>query len=88
MQASKIPMRKWALCLTSLKSVSSMKLKRDIGVSQPSAWFMMQRSGSLGRGRRRPFDGPVEFDESYFGGKRKNKSNAQRAEATGRGLWT
>ena len=90
MQASKIPMRKWAiaiyLCLTSLKSVSSMKLKRDIGVSQPTAWFMMQRIreawGGEGEG---PFDGPVEFDESYFGGKRKNKLNAHRAEATGRG---
>ena len=90
MQASKIPMRKWAiaiyLCLTSLKSVSSMKLKRDIGVSQPTAWFMMQRIREAWAGEGEgPFDGPVEFDESYFGGKRKNKSNAQRAEATGRG---
>ena len=91
MQASKIPLRKWAIaiymCLTSLKSVSSMKLKRDIGVSQPTAWFMMQRIREAwgdddGEG---PFDGPVEFDETYFGGKRKNKSNAERAEAAGRG---
>ena len=47
MQRSKIPLRKWAiaiyLCLTSLKSVSSMKLRRDIGVSQPTAWFMLHR---------------------------------------------
>ena len=47
MQRSKIPLRKWAiaiyLCLTSLKSVSSMKLQRDIGVSQPTAWFMLHR---------------------------------------------
>ena len=89
MQASKIPMRKWAiaiyLCLTSLKSVSSMKLKRDIGVSQPTAWFMMQRIREAWGNDEGPFDGPVEFDETYFGGKRKNKSNAQRAEATGRG---
>ena len=91
MQASKIPLRKWAIaiymCLTSLKSVSSMKLKRDIGVSQPTAWFMMQRIREAwgdddGEG---PFDGPVEFDETYFGGKRKNKSNAERAESAGRG---
>ena len=42
-----MPLRKWALaiylCLTSLKSVSSMKLHRDIGVSQPTAWFMLHR---------------------------------------------
>ena len=87
---SKVPMRKWAiaiyLCLTSLKSVSSMKLQRDIGVSQPTAWFMMQRiREAWGGDDGEPFDGPVEFDETYVGGVRKNKSNAQRAELTGRG---
>ena len=87
MQASKIPLRKWAiaiyLCLTSLKSVSSMKLQRDIGVSQPTAWFMLHRIreawGDDG-GADDPFDGPVEVDETYFGGKRRNMSNAQRRE--------
>ena len=47
MHKSHIPLRKWAfaiyLHLTSLKGVSSMKLHRDIGVSQPAAWFMLQR---------------------------------------------
>lgn len=47
MQRSKIALRKWAiaiyLVLTSLKPVSSMKLQRDIGVSQPTAWFMLHR---------------------------------------------
>ena len=91
MQRSKVPLRKWAiaihLCMTNLKSVSSMKLSRDIGVSQPTAWFMMQRIREAwgrddGEG---PFDGPVEFDETYVGGKRKNKSNAQRKGLEGRG---
>ena len=90
MQASKIPMRKWAiaiyLCLTSLKSVSSMKLKRDIGVSQPTAWFMLHRiREAWGGDSEGPFDGPVEFDETYFGGKRRNMSNAQRKELAGTG---
>ena len=44
---SNVKMRKWAiaiyLCLTSLKSVSSMKLHRDLGVSQKTAWFMLHR---------------------------------------------
>ena len=83
MQASKIKMRKWAiaiyLCMTNLKGVSSMKLARDIGVSQPTAWFMMQRiREAWGIDDDEPFDGPVEVDETYFGGKRKNMSNAQR----------
>ena len=90
MQASKVPLRKWAiaiyLCLTSLKSVSSMKLQRDIGVSQPTAWFMLHRireawaSESDG-----PFDGPIEVDETYMGGRKKNMSKAKRREEFGRG---
>ena len=44
---SKIPLRKWAIaiyfCLTSLKSVSSMKLHRDLGIGQKAAWFMLHR---------------------------------------------
>ena len=87
---SNVPLRKWAiaiyLCLTSLKSVSSMKLHRDIGVSQRTAWFMLHRirEAWVGEGDG-PFDGPVEFDETYVGGKRKNMSNAKRKAASGRG---
>ncbi len=87
---SKIPLRKWAiaiyLCLTSLKSISSMKLHRDLDISQKAAWFMIHRireawmpdadDGVL-------YDGPVEVDETYVGGKRKNMSNAERKEQAG-----
>ena len=87
---SNVPLRKWAitiyLCLTSLKSVSSTKLHRDIGVSQPTAWFMLHRIREAWAGENDdPYDGPVEFDETHVGGKRKNKSNAERKAATGRG---
>ena len=47
MEGSPLPLRKWVwaiyLHLTSLKGVSSMKLHRDIGVTQKTAWFMLQR---------------------------------------------
>jgi len=80
---SNVPMRKWALaiylCLTSLKSVAAKKLARDIGVNKNTAWFMMHRiREAWGEDDGEPFDGPVEVDESYFGGKRKNMSNAKR----------
>ena len=63
-----------------------MKLHRDIGVTQASAWFMLHRirlawSGDDGP----PFSGPVEVDESYFGGKRRNMSLSKRKGLTGRG---
>ena len=93
---SNVPLRKWSiaiyLCLTSLKSVSSMKLHRDLKVTQSTAWFMLHRireawAPKLSGGGEMPFSGPVEVDESYFGGKRKNMSNAKRRELadTGRG---
>ena len=82
-QASNVPLRKWVvaiyLCLTSLKSVSSMKLSRDIGVKQQTAWFMLQRiRQAWAEDDDDEMDGPVEVDETYMGGERKNKSNAER----------
>ncbi len=90
MARSKISLRKWAiaiyLCLTSLKSISSMKLHRDVGVSQPAAWFMLMRIREAWRVETDPpFTGPVEADETYVGGKRHNMSTKRRAELTGRG---
>ena len=74
---SNVPLRKWAiaiyLCLTSLKSVSSMKLHRDLGVSQKTAWFMLHRIREAWTGEKgAPFAGPVEADETMVGGKAKN----------------
>ena len=89
LESSKVPLRKWAfaiyLWVTSLKGVSSMKLHRDLKVSQPTAWFMLHR---LREAWDRPgvaFEGPVEVDETYIGGKRKNMSNAKRRQLRGRG---
>ena len=90
MADSKVPLQKWAiaiyLCLTSLKSVSSMKLHRDLGVTQKTAWFMLHRlREAWARQTGGPLSGPVEVDETYMGGKRHNMSLRKRAEQTGRG---
>lgn len=89
LESSKVSLRKWAwaiyLHLTSLKGVSSMKLHRDIGVTQKTAWFMLGRIRAAFEGDDDPpFDGPVEVDESYFGGLERNKHESKKQNA-GRG---
>ena len=89
-EKSRLPLRKWVfavyLYVTNLKGVSSMKLHRDLGITQKSAWYMLHR---LRKGwdaeELDKFLGPVEVDETYMGGKRKNMPKAKRKLFKGRG---
>lgn len=90
LECSRVSLRKWViaiyLCLTSLKSVSSRKLRRDIGVTQQTAWFMLHRIRQAWAGESdETFSGPIEVDETYVGGKRSNMSKSKRKELEGRG---
>ncbi len=84
MQSSKIGLQKWVIAMylmsTNLKGVSSMKLHRDLGVTQKTAWFMAQkiREGWLAGQDEEKMDGIVEVDETYIGGKAKNMSAKER----------
>ena len=65
-----------------------MKLHRDLGITHKTAWFMQQRlrEAFATEGQRMLFEGPVEVDETYVGGKAKNTHAKQRRERiTGRG---
>ena len=90
MEASNIAYQKWALAvylfMTSLKSVSSMKLHRDLGVTQKTAWHLAHRLRKAFESESGLFAGPVEVDETYMGGKRKNMPKSKREELTGRGV--
>ena len=89
MEGSNLKYRAWAvgiyLFMTSLKGVSSMKLHRELGIGQKAAWFMLHRLRKAFEAEECPFSGPVEIDETYMGGQRKNMSRSKRKELTGRG---
>ena len=91
MEKSPLPLRKWAMALylhmTSLKEVSSMKLHRDIGVTQKTAWFMLQRIRKAWDSRGtdnddRPFGGAVA-DETMIGGKGRTSTATSGCGRTG-----
>ena len=85
MEGSNIGYRAWAIAIhalsTNLKGVSSMKLRRDLGITQKSAWYMAHRIRESWSDDQAPFAGPVEFDESFMGGKEKNKHTRKKLKA-------
>ena len=89
MEASKLGFQVWMIATfllsTNLKSVSSMKLHRDLNINQRSAWFLAHRLRVAVAEKGSVFSGPVEMDETYFGGRRKNMSNTKRKELAGTG---
>ncbi|MXW47825.1 MAG: IS1595 family transposase [Gammaproteobacteria bacterium] len=88
MECAKIGYQDWLIATymltTSLKSVSSMKLHRELGITQKSAWFLAHRLRKALEATENQFMGPVEVDESYFGGKERNKHWDKKLNA-GRG---
>ena len=82
MEGSNLGYQTWAIAIylltTSLKGVSSMKLHRDLGITQKSAWHLAHRIRTAMQSPTEPLAGPVEVDELYAGGREKNKHESQR----------
>ncbi len=76
---SKVSMRKWMIAIylfsAHKKGISSVQLSKDIGVTQKTAWYMLQRIRfTMGVGEfDKLLEGVVQSDESFVGGKNKNR---------------
>ena len=85
-ERSKVPLNKWLLAnhllCASKKGISGHQMARMLGVTYKTAWFMMHR---IREAMKDTHPGPmggygetIEVDETYVGGKIKNRSNKQR----------
>jgi transposase-like protein len=88
---SPIKLDKWLTTMWMLANckngVNSYEIMRSVGVTQKSAWFMLQRirlamknKSVLKLGYK---GGPVEMDETFVGGKPKNMHKSKRPKGTG-----
>jgi transposase-like protein len=85
-ERSKVPLNKWVLAnhllCSSKKGISGHQMARMLGVTYKTAWFMMHRIREAMKdthpGPMGGFGETIEADETYVGGKIKNRSNKQR----------
>lgn len=76
-----LPLWKWFLATyllcESRKGMSANQIKRTLGISYKTAWYLCHRIRAAMKETERPMlDGTVEVDETYIGGKQHTYSKA------------
>ena len=91
-EKTRVPLQKWFAAITLVvnakKSISSHQLARDLSLTPPTAWYMLQRiRRAMAKGRDILLQGIVEADETYVGG-RPRKENKKEDRKSKRGVTT
>lgn len=89
---TKIELPKWFVAIWLItshkKGISSIQLGRDLNVTQKTAWFMLQRIRAcfgVENDLDDKFEGICEADETFVGGKNKNRHKDKKvAQSQGR----
>ncbi|MXW32332.1 MAG: IS1595 family transposase [Rhodothermaceae bacterium] len=85
MRDTKLDYQTWAMAIYILnvesKGASSMKIHRDLDATQKTAWYLVHRIRESWNIDLTQFIGPVEVDETYIGGKKKNKHQHKKLNA-------
>lgn len=82
---TKLPLRYWFyamfLFLSHKRGVSSCQLSRDLGITQKTAWNMLNKIREyMGAFNGCSLNGEVEIDETFIGGKNKNRHKDKKVE--------
>ena len=90
MEGTHLPISTWYLAmflmLSTAKPISAMSLMRQLGIQYRTCWHMLHRlRAMLERGDKLPLAGIVEADETYVGGKPRNRQKHRPEPTRGRG---
>lgn len=86
---TKLPLRKWFIAMWMItshkKGIASTQLAKDLKITQKSAWFVLHRLRHAARTQsfNAPLEGEIEVDETFVGGKNKNRHANKKIEGRG-----